>query len=235
MPRLSMHRLLHLAHGLKQTVVLHVARADLQNVGVLGHHGHRLDRHHLGDDGQPGLLTGFGQVFKPLEAESLEVVGAGARLEGAAAQHLGPGLLDGMGDLDDLLAALDAARSRHHDDLLPADLHLTAGNVEDGVVWAGGAAAEFVGFLDAQRVGDAFHGVKMLAGDLCQIADQGHNGSVFAVDRVGGATHFFGFGNDRADFGSGCIGFHYDDHGWFSLVGFRSGSSVLLLSWSWTR
>ena len=47
---LEQHRPVDLAQLAQQGEVLHVARADLQDVGALGHRAHVLGRHHLGDD-----------------------------------------------------------------------------------------------------------------------------------------------------------------------------------------
>ena len=57
MPRLSSTGLPQLAHRLEQREVLHVARADLEDVRVLGHQSTGLGVHHLGDDRQAGLLA----------------------------------------------------------------------------------------------------------------------------------------------------------------------------------
>jgi len=45
----------------KQRVVLHAARTDLQNVGIIGDHRDVALRHHLGDDTQTGLFPRLGQ------------------------------------------------------------------------------------------------------------------------------------------------------------------------------
>ena len=78
----------------EQVVVLHVAGADLQHVGILADQLDLIDRHDLGDDGQTGLVAGFGEDLEAFFAEALEVVRAGAGLEGAAAEGGGAGFLD---------------------------------------------------------------------------------------------------------------------------------------------
>ena len=79
----------------EQRVVLHVARADLDHVGHLEHRLEVAHVHQLGHDRQAGLRLGLGQQPQPRLAEALERVRRGARLVGAAAQHLGARVLDG--------------------------------------------------------------------------------------------------------------------------------------------
>ena len=84
---LQQHRLADLPELLQEREVLHVARADLEDVGVLGDHRERLDVHHLGHDLEARLLARQGEQLEALLGEPLELVGAGARLVGAAAEE----------------------------------------------------------------------------------------------------------------------------------------------------
>ena len=68
-PALEQHRLAELAGDLEQRVVLHVARADLDHVGVLGDRVGVLGVEELGDDRQAGLRARLGE----------DLQGAGAR------------------------------------------------------------------------------------------------------------------------------------------------------------
>ena len=77
----------------QQRVVLHVPGADLEDVRVLGHDVDLVRLHHLGDDRQPGPLARLGEVAERLDAQALEGVRAGPRLERAAAQDRGAGRL----------------------------------------------------------------------------------------------------------------------------------------------
>ena len=82
---------------LKKRVVLHVACADLQNVGILGDHGNVVLRHDLGHDSQTTLFARTGQHLETLKAMSLKCIGRTARLEGATAQNAGAGATDMVG------------------------------------------------------------------------------------------------------------------------------------------
>ena len=113
-----------LADRLEQDEVRHVAGADLDDVDVLLEGGHvgRVDD--LADDRQAVLVMRLVQELERRQAEPLERVGRGARLEGAAAQDAGTLALDASGRLHQLLARLDRARPGHHDQLLAeAELH----------------------------------------------------------------------------------------------------------------
>ena len=58
---LQQHRQARFADRFQQRIVLHVAGADLQHVGVGGHQFDVLLRHHLRDDRQPRCVPRLGQ------------------------------------------------------------------------------------------------------------------------------------------------------------------------------
>ena len=82
---------------LQEPIVLHVAGADLQDVGIAGHEFHVALRHDLGHHGQAGLGTGGGEDLQAVFLETLEAVRTGAGLERAAAEGRRPGGLHGPG------------------------------------------------------------------------------------------------------------------------------------------
>ncbi len=77
---------------LQEVEVLHIASADLKNVGVTLDHFDLAHVHDLGDHGHPEALAGGLEHFEPVATEPLEAIGAGPRLESPAAQDVGPGL-----------------------------------------------------------------------------------------------------------------------------------------------
>ncbi len=107
-----------LARLAEQREVLHVASAYLEDIGVLADPGDVARVDDLGYDGQARLFLGLVEDLEALEAQALEGVGRGARLEGPAAQHLGSGVTDGHGRPYRLLLGLDGARARDDDELL---------------------------------------------------------------------------------------------------------------------
>ena len=109
------------AHFFQKGEVLHVARADLEAVGVLLDHLQVFRVHDLGNHRQAGGLPRFREQFQTFEPQPLEGVGRSPRLEGPAPQHLGPGRLDVRGDRGDLLPVFHRARTGHDRDLRAAD------------------------------------------------------------------------------------------------------------------
>ena len=89
----------------------------------------RLVVDRLGDDRQVELLADARQNLQPLLAQSLERVGRGARLVGAAAEELAAGVLDALGDGARLVERLDRARTADDDDAVAADVD--AADVDD--------------------------------------------------------------------------------------------------------
>ena len=89
MPRFSSTGLRLLAEFAQQVEVLHVARADLQDVRVLGEQRDLRLVHHFADHQQTVAVGRFAQQFQAFFAQALEAVGRTARLERAAANDLG--------------------------------------------------------------------------------------------------------------------------------------------------
>ena len=175
--------LAQLAKLTQEVEVLHVARADLNDVHIL-EQGQVLHAHDLRHDGQAGLLP---RDLEQLEAgglQALEIVGRGAGLERTAAQNVRTGGLDGLRDRDDLLLGLDGAGAGDHDEVAAADLH--AIHVDDGVVRVELAVAALEGLghaLDAVDDAEARDQVHVHAG---RVADEAEHGLVFALGNVDG-------------------------------------------------
>ena len=94
---------------LEQVEVLHVPGADLDDVGVALDQLDLAGVHDLGDDRHAEPLAGGLEDLQAVLAQPLEAVGAGPGLERAAAEDVGPGLLDRLGDLDRGIASLSMA------------------------------------------------------------------------------------------------------------------------------
>ena len=71
---LDHHGLFLTAHSLQKVEVLHIARADLNDVHILEERK-LAEVHQLGDDGQPRLLLGDLEVAQADLAEALEGIG----------------------------------------------------------------------------------------------------------------------------------------------------------------
>ena len=120
---LQQHRLLLMTELFQQRKVLHIARTNLNDIHILERR-QMLRVHDLGDNRQTGLLARDFQQLQPLEPHALKRIGRGARLESAAAEHGRAAFLDLLCNPDDLLLALDRARSRHERQRAAADLRI---------------------------------------------------------------------------------------------------------------
>jgi hypothetical protein len=105
-------------------------------------------------------------------AESLEAVRRTARLERAAAKHLGAGPLDGGRRGLDLRRRLRRARSSHDDHFVAADAHVADRN--DRVLRLERAAGELVRLADAQHLVHAVENADQAGVDLVGAHDAKH-------------------------------------------------------------
>src|SRR5258706_12863570 len=80
--------------GEQKGEILHIAAADLQNIGVLCYRVNHLGLHHFRNHRQPGTFACFREQVKTFETKSLELVGGSTRLKRAATQNLCPSRLD---------------------------------------------------------------------------------------------------------------------------------------------
>ena len=111
MPRFQQDRLLGASGALEQREILHVAGADLDDVGVLVDQVERFVIDGFGDDEQAEAVADFGHDLQTFFAQALKRIRRGARFVGAAAEELGSGTGDALGDFEGLIASLNAARA----------------------------------------------------------------------------------------------------------------------------
>ncbi len=107
----------------------------------------------FGDDREAGFVAGRGEQFQAFFLQALEAVGAGARLERAAAEGRGAGLLDRAGRCDDLLFAFDGAGAGDDAEVPAADGE--AAGADDRRLGLRFEAGELVGGEDGQHFVDA--------------------------------------------------------------------------------
>ena len=173
-----------LAQLLQKLKVLHVPGTHLDDVHIL-EEGQVVGIHDLGDDGQAGLPLGLQQQLNAVGLQSLEVVGGGAGLEGAAPEHGGSGGLDALGHGDDLLLALHRAGAGNEGEVAVAHLQLLLPHLDDGIL-----RMEFpVGALEG--LGHPLHPLdNVQTGDevpvqLAGVADDADDGGVVSRGDVG--------------------------------------------------
>ena len=101
-PPLQQNRLLQLSYFLQEIKILHISRADLDDVDICkqGDLPHICD---FGDNGKPRCLLGLHQDFHSGSAQTLKIVGRGSGLKCAAPEHVGAGVLNRPGGAEHLL------------------------------------------------------------------------------------------------------------------------------------
>src|SRR6266478_8373311 len=208
---LEEHGLADLAERAEEVVVLHVARADLEDIDVAEHHLHLRRVHNFADGEEIEFLRGFAHQLEALFAHALEGVGRSARLESAGAKDFGSGFGDGFGDGKDLLARLDGARTGSDYDLIAADFYAAA-EIDDGAFGLELAAGKLEGLGDAHDFAHAIEELEIAMIEIAVDADGAEDGVGFA----GGAMHVEAAGDeaidDVLDLGVGGAFLHYDDH-----------------------
>src|SRR5436189_4479439 len=93
------------ADFLEKGKVMHVARSDLETIGVALNDGQVPGIHDLSNHGQASFISRIRQKPKAVFAQALKTVRGCAWLEGASAQDACARILDGAGDGEKLLAA----------------------------------------------------------------------------------------------------------------------------------
>ena len=153
MPRLSSTGFRVWPTSVSNDEVLHVARADLDHVGVFGHQLDAPRVHHLGHNRDTVAIAGLAQDLQPLFAHALISVGAGAGLECAAAEDVGPGRDNRFRDRVHAIRRFDRARAGDHRQIAAADLH--ARDIDDRRLLLALLAGQLVRRQDGDDFGDA--------------------------------------------------------------------------------
>src|SRR4029077_4954867 len=95
--------------ALEQREILHVASADLDDVGILVDQVERFVIDGFGDDEQSEAVADFGHDLQTFFAQSLKRIRRGAGLVGSAAKELRSGTGYALGSSESLIASLDTA------------------------------------------------------------------------------------------------------------------------------
>ena len=179
------------------------------------------DVHDLGDELQVVRIGCAPEHLKPLLAQALEAVRRAARLEGASAQNLGAGALDGRRACHDLLFGFRRARPGHDDHLVTAYPHV----VEDdhGVFRLVGAARALVGLADPQHFVHAVEDADQLGIDFVR-TDDTQNGAGRSRRPMHVHPQFDQACDHRVDLNLGGPLFHDDDHNYSPIR--ESGPSL---------
>ena len=199
------------AEGFEEHEVLHIARADLHHVGVLGDEVNVAVSHHLGDDGEAGGFLGFLEELETFLFESLKIVGRGARLEGAAAEEFRARFGHRIGGAHDLFLAFDRTRAGNDDKFVAADFRAVHADARFALTKFLGN--EFVGSGDADDVVDlreSFDGFE--TGSDVAYTNNADDDTFLAFDGMDLVSEMLDDGGDRVDFFACGVELHGDDH-----------------------
>ena len=121
---LEQDRLFGLAQLLQKVKILHISGAHLNNVYIV-EKLQSADVHDFCNNGKTCDLFGFQKQVNALSLHTLKRIGRGAGLESTAPKDLCASLLDGCGNLNDLLFRFYAARACNHGKMTAANAHIT--------------------------------------------------------------------------------------------------------------
>ena len=158
-PAFEKHGLLCLAECLEHLEVLHIARTNLQEIGILRDKTDIILVHDFRHNTQTCLVSDIAQNLQPLLTEPLKVVRARTWLECAAAEELRTCRFHLDRDIIDLIVALDRTRSRHNRQLLTADGETR--HIDNTALGVKLAADQLILLRDAHRLFDALHHVHL--------------------------------------------------------------------------
>src|SRR5579872_3548790 len=222
---LEENRLAGASGAFQQREILHVAGADLDDVGIFFDQIERLVIDRFGDDPHPELLAHFGHDTKGFLAESLERVRRGAGLVGAAAEELGSGFLHALGHGEGLFAAFNRARSGNDGEGWSADCRIGSGKANDSVFFLHIAADELVGLGDLDDFLHARHFFERALLDFALVAGDADGGARRAGHGVRAVSELFDFFANGADLLFSGLRLHDNKHD-FSSGGSWLGRSV---------
>jgi hypothetical protein len=211
---LEEHGFLGATSTFEQREILHVASADLDDVGVFLDEVERFVVDGFGDDAEAEMFADVGEDLQALKAKTLEGVGRSARLVGTATEKVNAGGLELLGDGEALLFGFDSAgagddgkmRATHE------DFAGGSGNADDGVFFLDVAGDELVGLGDRDAFDDAGHGFENTEIDGTGVAGDADGGATGARDGMGLQAKGFDAFADGANLLLGGIGLHDDKH-----------------------
>jgi len=194
--------------------VLHVARADLDDVGVFLDEIEGFVIDGLRDDAEAELLADLGEDFEAGEAESLEGVGRSPGLVRASAEKARARGFQAFGDGEALRFGFDGAGAGDKSEVGTSgeDVSGRSGDADDGVFFFDIAGDEFVGLGDGNAFDDTGHGFQNAKVDGAVVAGDADGGASGAGDGMGFEAEGFDAIADGADLFLGGMGLHDDEH-----------------------
>src|SRR5713101_2347363 len=175
------------AGALQERKILHIARADLDDVRVLLDEIERFIVDGFRDDTETVAGADFRKNLQSFFTETLKTVGRSAGLVRTAAEKARAGFFDAFGDSEALFLGFDGARpgDKSHVPAANDDFAGRSGDSKDGVLFLGVAADQFVRLADGDAFDDAREGFEDAEVDSALVARDANGGSNRAGNRMG--------------------------------------------------
>src|SRR5271166_3167356 len=181
---LQQHGFMRFTGALQQREILHVARADLDDVTIFLDQVQRFVVDGLGDDQQPEAVTDLRQDLQAIFSQALKRVRRSAWLVRASTKELRARAGDTFGGGQRLLAAFDGARAGDHGHLVAAEARVRTGEADDRVFFLHVAADELVRLADADDFLHPRHLVESAGIELRLIAGDADGGALCSGNGV---------------------------------------------------
>src|SRR5260370_450293 len=204
------------AGAFEQGEVLHVARADLDDVGVLFDEVEAFVVDSFGNDAEAVSGADFRKNLESVFTDALKAVRRSAGLVGAPAAKAHAAFLQPFADGPPLLLRFDGAGAGNEGFLITADDDFAGvrGDSNDAVFLLGVAADQFVRLADLDALddaGDSFEDAEvdgaLVAGDTDRGAEGPRHGLSLQAEAFNALANF-------ADLLLGGVRLHDDEHGW---------------------
>ena len=195
---------------LEQREILHVAGADLNDIGPLSDELKGFIVDGFGNDAEAEFVSDLGHDLQRIEAHALECIRRCARLVGAAAEKLGSGGGHLFSDGKGLITIFDGAGTGDDGKVAAADGSVGAGETDDGVFFFDVAAGQFVGLGNSDDLGYSGKFFEVAAVDFTLIAGNADGGSLGSGEWVSTETQLFNVLTDRLNLLWRGLRFHDD-------------------------
>src|SRR5712691_4415281 len=203
------------AGALEERKILHIAGADLNDVGVLFDEVEAFIVDSFGDDAKAEFFPDFRENLEALFAETLKTVRGSAGFVSAAAEEARAGFFDALGDGQALLFGFDGAGAGDQGNVVAADDDIAGrrGDSEDAVFFLGVAADELVRLADGDAFDHAGKGFEDAQVDGALVAGNADGGADGTRDGMGLQAEALDALADFANLLLGGVGLHDDEHG----------------------
>src|SRR5258708_6748597 len=206
------HRLARLARFFEQGKILHVARANLDDVSVFFDEIERFVVNGFGHYAHSVALANFRHDLQRFEPQSLKCIRRCAWFVSSAAKEARTSLRHLLSHRKCLLPRFNGARSSDNSDVTTAKTCVGAGKTDNSVVFFYVAADQFVGLGDVDNFLHAGHLFQTSGFHRALISSYANSGPLLTRNGVSAIAKSLDFFADRAHLLFRCVCAHYDQH-----------------------